>query len=128
MEEMVSDRDIIEAYDALVRRAIRIVNAWPGSIWHKPGEHNHYPFRLKIEGDKATLEWTEEGSYDSGSYVGEHTFPAEMLGWSDEQYAAWCKEEEARMEREYREDAERSRKESARKERELYEALKKKYE
>lgn len=124
----MTNAELLARYDVLVAKAIKIANDWPWAS-DKPGKYLSYPVRLSSDGKgTATLEWTEDSSYDSGSYTESRSFPIEMLDWTDEQFAAWAADEAERLKRKSDEDsAEYARKREA-EERALYLRLKGKYE
>lgn len=124
---MNDNEKVIKAYEALVHKARKIACEWPHSIWNRPDADLRYPVSLSISKGKATLEWVEDGDYDAGTISHDHTFPAEMLDWSDEQFAAWVKQEEAAIAQKNREENERSRIDAEARERGLYQSLKAKY-
>lgn len=78
--------EIIEAYDALIDRAVAIADRAP--YWKNP-ELDHAS--LTIDGDVATLTWPRADSCYGDCYLESNraTFPVSLLLLDDAEFEAW---------------------------------------
>lgn len=121
----MTNAELLQRYDQLVAKAIKIANGWPWAS-DKPGDYVDV-VRLSAKDGVATLEWTEDDAYDYGHHTESRSFPIGMLDWTDEQFAAWYVEEEARLKRKSDEDNAVYRLQREAEERRQFEVLKRKY-
>jgi hypothetical protein len=84
-------KDTIAAYDALVARAIAIVDKAP--CWQFVGEPDFA--RLKIDGETATLVWPEDETYYDSTTIKTRyvSFDAVLLTLSDRELSEWKAEQ-----------------------------------
>ena len=86
---------IVEAYDALIDRAIQIANGAPYNMFCSEEDYA----RLQFEGVNAVLTWPEaqSGYYNSVSIEKQRVkFPAALLALSPEDFAKWKAAEQAK--------------------------------
>jgi hypothetical protein len=119
-------KDTIAAYDALVARAIAIVDKAP--FWRYVGEPSFA--RLTVDGDTATLMWPEaETYYDSTTIQACHvSFASALLTLSGREFDEWKAEEMRLHQRKERERKAQEIAEREQSERAALAALKAKYE
>lgn len=99
---MATAREVIEAYDVLVKRAVR------AAAWVKPGADmdDGALVRFRAEDDGVLLEWPETDSYDNGMNVAELRLPWAVLDMSAGEIDEWGEEMAARREAAERQHAE----------------------
>lgn len=125
-EQVLRAMQVIADYDALVSRALELVDGAPF--------HTYVPVRrhakLIIKGAAATLVWPEDRTEYDSSYIDERKkkFPATLLFMSADEFASYklaALEEEARASKAWRE---KKAAEQEQEQRQLYTALKAKFE
>jgi len=118
---------VLKAYRELLIKAAFIVNGWPRLSDTPQHGKDDYPNGANRRWRKVTLTWVDECSYEHFSFTRSHSFPIEMLGWTDEELSVWKAQEEKRLNAEDEARHEQYRIEREQKERATYAALKAKY-
>lgn len=123
---MTREEDVVGAYDALIERALHVLDGAP--FWKCGGSDARF-VRLSIEGDTATIRWQDtESDYDGWrTYEDSTSFPVALLTMPGDELAAFKAKAAEDYKRERAADEQRAAREAEAKERRLLAKLQAKY-